>query len=315
MVLGHDMTRIVPGVSKAPAFRRGHVIKADDISLLLSMGKEHIYVMDIPPGQVHEEEAAVRISRAIAGQGIRFSEPKEGKVNLQAAYDGLLRLDIARLLQINAIGDVQLATARNRRPTRAGEVIAATRVTPLLVEENQVTAAERLGAAGPIVEVLPYQPLRAGIIVTGSEVFKGRVEDRFGPVVQGKIEALGGSVIYTAKSSDDIDMTAGHIHRAAAAGAELICLTGGMSVDPDDATPGAIRKSGARVVTYGTPVLPGSMFMLAYLAGAAVMGLPGAVMHDPITIFDYILARVMAGEVLTKLDFVEMGHGGLLGKG
>lgn len=315
MVLGHDMTRIIPGVSKSPAFRRGHVIKPEDIPILLSMGKEHVYIMEIPPGMVHEEEAAIRIARAVAGEGIAFSEPREGKVELRAARAGLLRIDVNALMQVNAIGDVQLSTARDRRPVKAGETVAATRVTPLLVEEAQVLAAEGLGAAGPVVRVLPYKPLKAGIIVTGSEIYKGRIEDRFGPVVQGKIEALGGSVIYLEKSTDDVEMTADHIRRAAAAGADLICVTGGMSVDPDDATPGAIRKAGARVVTYGTPVLPGSMFMLAYLGRVAVMGLPGAVMHDPVTIFDLILARVMAGEVLTKLDFVQMGHGGLLHKG
>lgn len=315
MVLGHDMTRIVPGVSKAPAFRRGHVIRAEDVPLLLSMGKEHIYVLDIPPGMMHEEEAAVRIARAVAGQGLTRTEPREGKVSLKAAADGLLRIDVARLMLVNSIGEVQLATARDRRPTREGEEVAATRVTPLLVEESQVLAAERIGAAGPLIQVLPYQPLKAGLIVTGSEVFKGRIEDKFGPVVQGKIAALGGSVIYAAKSNDDMEMTAGHIRQAVAAGADLVCVTGGMSVDPDDATPGAIRRAGARVVTYGTPVLPGSMFMLGYIGGVAVMGLPGAVMHDPVTIFDYILARVMAGEILTKLDFVHMGHGGLLNRG
>lgn len=312
MVLGHDMTRIVPGVAKAPAFRRGHVIRAEDIPLLLSMGKEHIYVLEIPPGMVHEEEAAVRVARAVAGEGLIRTEPREGKVSLQAAWDGLLRVDVAALDRINAIGEVQLATARDRRPTRAGEEVAATRVTPLLVEEAQVQAAEAVAAAGPVVRVLPYKPLRAGLVVTGSEVYKGRIEDKFGPVVQAKIAAMGGSVVYQARANDDMEMTAGHIRSALAAGAELVCVTGGMSVDPDDATPGAIRRAGARVVTYGAPVLPGSMFMLGYIGTVAVMGLPGAVMHDPLTIFDFVLARVMAGEMLTKLDFVAMGHGGLL---
>lgn len=315
MVLGHDMTRIVPGESKGPAFRRGHVIRPEDIPLLLSMGKEHIYVLEIPPGHVHEEEAALRIARAAAGPGLTLHGPSEGKVDLKAAHDGLFRVDADRLLRINTIGEVQMATAFDRRPVRAGETVAGTRVTPLTVDEGQVRAAEAICAeGGPLLQVVPYRPLRAGIVVTGSEVYKGRIQDRFGPVVRAKIEGLGGQVIYTDLADDSAEMIAAKIQAAVAAGAQLVCVTGGMSVDPDDATPGAIRRTGARVVTYGAPVLPGSMLMLAYLGDVAIFGLPGAVMFEPVTLFDYVLPRVMAGEVLTRADFAAMGHGGLLAR-
>lgn len=312
LVLGHDMTRIVPGQSKGPAFRRGDVIRPEDIPVLLSMGKEHVYVLEVPPGMVHEEEAAVRIARALAGPGLTATEPKEGKVELKAAHAGLLRIDVERLFRVNGVGEVQVATRPDRIPVEAGQAVAGTRVTPLLVEEEQVLAVEGLAAGAPVIQVLPFRPLKVGIVVTGSEVFKGRIEDKFGPVVQRKVEALGGQVIYMEKSDDQPEMVAERVRAALAAGAEMILCTGGMSVDPDDATPGGIRRAGARVVTYGAPVLPGSMFLLAYLGRVPVMGLPGAVMHSPRTLFDLVLPRVMAGEVLTKADFITLGHGGLL---
>lgn len=311
MVLCHDMTRIVPGESKGRAFRKGHVIRPEDIPLLLSMGKEHVYVWEVASGMLHENDAAERVARAAGAPGsFTWGEPKEGKIDLKAAYAGLLRIDVAKLEALNSIGEIQMATIRDNTPVEAGTVCAGTRVTPLIVEEQQVIDAEALGQ---VLQVKPYRPLKAAIIVTGSEVYKGRIQDKFGPAVEAKLAQYGCPVVYQTKSLDDPEMIAGKIREAADAGAELILCTGGMSVDPDDATPGAIRRSGARIVTYGTPVLPGSMFLMAYLDGnRPVMGLPGCVMHDPVTIFDYVLPRCLAGEVLEKKDFVQWGHGGLL---
>jgi len=312
MILGHDMTQIIPGQFKGVKFKKGQILRAEDVPVLLSMGKEHIYVMETPPGMVHEEEAARRIALAAGGPGVTYAEPKEGKVELKAAHRGLLRLDLERLLRFNSIGDVQMATRRDGTVVSAGDTLAGMRVTPLLVEEEQVAAAEAIGSEGPTVQVKPFLPRPAAVIVTGSEVFKGRIPDKFGPVVQEKLQAYGCPVVYAEKSLDDREQIAGHIAAAVAAGAEIVCCTGGMSVDPDDATPGGIKLSGATLVTYGAPVLPGSMFMLAYLGDRAVMGLPGAVMFDPYTLFDVVLPRVVAGERLTKRDFQVMGHGGLI---
>ena len=312
MVLGHDMTQIIPGQFKGPKFRKGQIVRAEDVAVLLSMGKEHIYVMEVPSDMVHEAEAARRIARAAAGEGITFTEPKEGKVELKAARRGLMRLDLGRLERINAIGDVQMACRRDCSVVNPGDTLAGTRVTPLLVAEAQVAAAEAIGGEGPTVVVKPFRPRLSAVIVTGSEVFKGRIQDKFGPVVAEKLAAYDCPVVYMEKSLDDREQIADKIAGAVAAGAEIICCTGGMSVDPDDATPGGIKLSGAELVTYGAPVLPGSMFMLAYLGDRAVMGLPGAVMYDPFTLFDLVLPRVVAGERLTKREFVVMGHGGLL---
>lgn len=312
MVLCHDLTRIVPGEGKGAAFRRGHLVRAEDIPLLLSMGKERLYVWEVQPGMLHEEEAAERLARAGAGDGLCRSRPEEGKVILRADRRGLLRVDAAGLEAVNSIGEITVATLRDRTPVTEGQMVAACKVTPLVIPAGQVQEAE---AVGPWIEVKPLRPLRAAVIVTGSEVFKGRIADRFGPVVEAKLEAYGCPVIYRTTSDDQAEMTAARIREAVSAGAELILCTGGMSVDPDDATPGAIRLSGAEAVTYGVPAFPGSMTMLGYLSGGIpVMGLPGAVMTEPYTVFDVVLPMLLAGERLTKQDFVRMGHGGLLGR-
>lgn len=310
MMLCHDLTRIVPGEGKGPAFRRGHVVQPEDIPLLLSMGKEQLYVWEVQPGMIHEEEAAERLARAGSSGGAVWGAPREGKVSLKAEFPGLLRVDAAKLEHINSIGEITIATLRDRTPVTAGQLLAGCKVTPLVIEERQVVEAE---AQGAWLEVKPFRQRPAAVIVTGNEVFKGRIPDKFGPVVEAKLASYGCPVVYKAYSDDKAAMTAEKIREAAAAGAEVILCTGGMSVDPDDATPGAIRQSGARVVTYGAPVLPGSMMMLAYLDGdRPVMGLPGAVMFESYTLFDMVLPAVLAGEVLTKRDFVRMGHGGLI---
>jgi len=312
MMLCHDLTRIVPGEGKGPAFRKGHIVQPEDIPLLLSMGKEHLYVWEVEPGMIHEEEAAQRLAQAGVSDGISWGPPREGKVSLKAAHSGLLRVDAAKLEQINGIGEITIASLRDRTAVSEGQVLAGCKVTPLLIAEHQVEEAEGLGRW---IEVKPFQPLRAAVVVTGSEVYKGRIQDKFGPVVEAKLAEHGCPVVYRTYSDDQTEMVTERIAEAVAAGAELILCTGGMSVDPDDATPGAIRRSGARIVTYGAPVLPGSMFMLGYLEGdRPVMGLPGAVMFEPYTIFDMVLPMVLAGEMLTKQDFIRMGHGGLIQK-
>jgi molybdenum cofactor synthesis domain-containing protein len=311
MRLCHDLTRIVPGEGKGPAFKRGHLVRPEDLPLLLSMGKEHIYVWEEQPGMLHEEEAAERLARAGVGGGITWGAPREGKISLKAAHRGLLRVDVERLEAINGIGEITIATLRDRTPVQEGQLLAGCKVTPLLIPAEQVVQAEALG---PWIQVKPYRPRPAAIIVTGSEVYKGRIPDKFGPVVEAKLAAYGCPVVYRAVSDDRAELTTQKIREAEAAGAEVILCTGGMSVDPDDATPGAIRQV-AEVVTYGAPVLPGSMMMLAYLPGGKpVFGLPGAVMFEQFTLFDIVLPVVLADEVLTKRDFIGMGHGGLLPK-
>jgi molybdenum cofactor synthesis domain-containing protein len=317
MILPHDLTQILPGEFKGRLFRKGHHILESDIPALLSIGKEHIYVMELQPGFLHEDEAALRMAEAIRGANVVLSEPNEGKVNLKSAIHGLAKINKAFIDSVNAVDQLVLSTFATNTVVQAGQSIAATRVIPLIVEEAKVEhvvqqARELQQEQVSLIEVKPFRKLRVGLITTGSEVFKGRIQDKFGPVVRAKLAALGSEVIDQHVTPDDSEMINHHIRAyVEEGGVDLILLTGGMSVDPDDRTPGAIRQAGARIVSYGTPMLPGSMLMMAYLGDIPVMGLPGCVMHDPYTSFDVLLPRVCAGEIITREDITNMGYGGL----
>jgi molybdenum cofactor synthesis domain-containing protein len=309
--LAHDITEIVPGKHKGPAFRRGHVIRPEDISKLLDVGKAHIYVMQLEKNELHEEDAAKRLAKAAAGPNIRLTDPVEGKVSLIAEVAGLLKIDEARLIEFNALGDLMLATLAGDRYVKKGEVIAGTRTIPVVVKEELVKKAEAICKDKPIVTIVPIPSRRVHLIITGSEVYTGRIKDGFEPVVRRKLADMGTDLENAKLAPDDPDVIARDIKEAHQAGADLILVSGGMSVDPDDLTPEGIRRSGAAVECHGFPVLPGSMFLMAYLDQTPVLGLSGCVMHDSFTAFDVLLPRLLAGERISRSDIVSMGHGGL----
>ena len=310
-VLCHDITRIVPGEFKGRAYKKGHVVTESDIPELLKLGKEHLYVWELKEGFVHENDAGLRIARAVQGTGLELAEAGEGKVNLMAGYDGMLVVDEARLRQVNGIEEIVVATRNHRRPVKRGEVVAGVRVIPLIIAEEKLRQCELLGMEAPILDVRPFRSYKTGVITTGSEVYHGRIQDKFGPVVKAKVEAFGGEVIRHILVPDDKERIAAAVLELQAAGAELILTTGGMSVDPDDVTPAGIRQAGASIVTYGAPVLPGSMAMVAYLQDIPVLGLPGCVMYHRTTVFDLLLPMVLCGERITRQDIVLLGMGGL----
>lgn len=312
MVLCHDITRIVPGESKGPAFRKGHVIQAEDIPVLLRLGKEHIYVWDLAEGLVHEDDAADRIARAIAGEGLTLTQPCEGRINLLADRQGLLKIDVDTLRRLNSIEEVTIATIHADQTVTAGQMVAGTRVVPLVVAKDRLESVESITAeTGPILSVVPFRPLKVGVVTTGGEVFHGRIKDKFGPVLRRKFGDLGCTVMRQVIVPDDQDMQVRAIQQLLAEGAEMIAVTGGMSVDPDDLSPTSIRAAGGNVVTYGSPTFPGAMFMLAYIGDIPVVGLPGCVMYHKASIFDLTVPRLVAGEKLSRADIVELGHGGL----
>jgi len=312
MVLCHDITRIVPGEGKGPAFRKGHVIAAEDIPTLLRLGKEHIYVWDLAEGLVHEDDAAARIAKAVAGQGTTLTQPCEGRINLLADRRGLLKIDTEALFRLNSIDEVTIATIHGDAVVSPGQMLAGTRVVPLVVAKERLEAVEAVTAeTGPVVSVMPFRPLRVGVVTTGGEVYHGRIEDKFGPVLRRKFDALGCQVFRQVIVPDDRDMTVRAIRQLLAEGAEMIAVTGGMSVDPDDLSPSSIRAAGGEVVTYGSPTFPGAMFMLAYIGETPVVGLPGCVMYHKASIFDLTVPRLVAGEKLSRPDIVALGHGGL----
>ena len=311
MVLGHDITRILPREFKGPALKKGHIIQEEDIPLLLSMGKRQVYVLNPGQGFVHEDEAAQRIAAAAAGPDLSLSPPSEGKVNLRANRQGLLKVNTYLLEQVNDLPDVMLATIHSNQVVSPGQDVAGTRIIPLIVQEQCLQRVEELCSQDILIDIIPLRSAQVGLITTGSEVYTGLIQDGFGPVVRRKFEDLGSSIMTQVLVSDELDMTVQAIFDLLEQGADLIALTGGMSVDPDDQTPAAIRASGAEIVTYGAPVLPGAMFMLAWLQGVPIVGLPGCVMYHQASIFDLVVPRLLAGEQVTRKDIVSLGHGGM----
>jgi len=311
--LAHDLTRIVPGEFKGRAFKKGHVIREEDIPELLNIGKEHIFVMDLQEGYLHEDEAANRLAKAIAGQNIIMNEPHEGKVTLTSSIHGLVKIHEEYVHQINQIPDIALATILNDKIVQPGSKLAGTRALPLIVEEEFVAKVEKLVQGKAIVEVKPFIPHQVGFVTTGSEVFKGRIKDRFKPIVEAKLDSYGSTLVEQRFAPDDIDLIQKEILYFVEKKVDLILVSGGMSVDPDDRTPYAIRGIATEVITQGTPMLPGSMLMLAYIEDIPVLGLPGGVLHDPYTAFDAILPRVLAKETITKDEISRLGYGGYFG--
>ena len=311
-VLCHDMTQIIKDQYKDARFRKGHIVTEADIPVLLSMGKEHLYVWEMTPGMVHENDAAERLLALCGQENMTRSEVKEGKIELKAACDGLFQVDSRRLIAVNSIEDIMIATRKGNTAVKKGDKLAGMRVIPLIIEEERLRAAEAAAGTAPLLKLLPYVKKTAAIVATGSEVKNGLIQDTFTPVVRDKLAAYGIETVSVLYSGDGVDNVANAIAEARQTGADLILCTGGMSVDPDDNTPGGIQASGARIVTYGAPVLPGAMFLLGYFEDdTPIMGLPGCVMYAGTTIFDLALPRIAAGVEMTRTDFAVMGEGGL----
>jgi molybdenum cofactor synthesis domain-containing protein len=310
-VLFHDITRIIPGEFKGRAFKKGHVITEEDIRTLLNLGKDNIYVLDLKDGYIHENDAGDRIARAAAGSGIMFTEAVEGKVKMVAATDGLLKVNIEALARINSVDQIVLATLHTNQQIASGIPVAGTRIIPLFTDEGKILSIEKICSEyHPVIEVKPFNLFKIGLVTTGNEIFHGRIEDKFGPIVRSKFADLGSEVIEQIIVPDDISMTVEAIHKLLSDGAEMIVATGGMSVDPDDRTPAGIKAAGGTVVTYGSPTFPGAMFMLAYIGDVPVIGLPGCAMYHRATVFELIVPRILAGERVTRSDIVTLGHGG-----
>ena len=322
-VLCHDMTQILTGDSpdvprfKGPRFRKGHVVTAEDVPVLLSMGKMNLYVWELEDGMVHEDDAARRMAALVAGPGTEATgAPSEGKINVRAAVDGVLLVDSERLRAVNSVEQVMVATRRGGFAVRAGDLVAGTRVIPLVIAEEQLARAEAAAGEEPLLSVAPFSLRTAAVVATGSEVASGLIEDRFTPVMVDKLAAYGIEVVSRSTPGDERDAVVAAIDEARAAGVDLVLCTGGMSVDPDDNTPGAIRAAGARVVAYGAPVLPGAMLLVGYFdepggRSVPVLGVPGCAMYNKATVLDLILPRLAAGVEIRRSDLVALGEGGL----
>lgn len=311
-VLCHDITQIIKGVTKDAVFSKGHIVREEDISVLLSVGKEHLYVWEKEEGMLHENDAAEILYELCKGENMKPSEIKEGKIELIATCDGVLKIDSEKMNKVNALGEMMIASRHGNFPVKAGDLLAGTRVIPLVIEERKMNRAKEVCGEGSIFEIKKYVHKKVGIVTTGSEVFYGRIKDTFTPVIEEKLAEFDVKIIGHIVSNDNHEMITQSIMTLLEKGAEMIICTGGMSVDPDDRTPLAIKNTGAKMITYGAPVLPGAMFLLAYYKrNIPIVGLPGCVMYAKRTIFDLVLPRIMTDERLRIGDFTTLGQGGL----
>ncbi len=312
MVLGHDLTRIVPGRFKGVAFKKGHIIREEDIPALLDIGKETIFVLEIPPGRLHENDAAGRLAQALKGDGLTLNGPSEGKISLTAQVPGLLKIKVKDLARINLIPNIIFSTLHNNSLCAEGETVAGTRIIPLTIDEKSIARAETIcSRSGPVVSLKSLSKKKAGVVITGSEFYKGRVQDGFEEWVGKKLLAFGCEIIRKEIAPDNVSRIAGSIKGLIESGCDLIITTGGMSIDPDDVTRKGIRRAGARIIFFGTPVLPGAMFLYARLGEIPLLGLPACVFYHKVTLFDLILPLILAGEEPTRKEIALMGHGGL----
>ncbi len=311
MVLGYDVTRIVPGSFKGAIFKKGHIIREEDIPVLLDTGNNYIYVLEMEEGEIHEDEAGMRLAQAIAGRGIAFTDPEEGKVSLRARWKGVLSIDIPSLEWINSVGDIVVSTLHNHTSCQEGMMVAATRVIPLTIAVEKIEAVEERCKDHTMIDIHPYKLKRVGVVVTGNEVYHGRIKDSFDEMVGEKIREHGATVIEKLLAPDDPDQIARSLMQLKNKGAEVLLTTGGLSIDPGDVTRRGIQEAGADVISYGAPVLPGAMFLYALLDGIPLLGLPACVFYAKTTIFDLIFPRILAGETVTREDIIKMGHGGL----
>ncbi len=311
--LAHDITEIRPGEFKGPAFRKGHTVCDEDICRLQRLGKNHLYLIDLDKDEIHENEAAAILAKALSGEGIVWKDdPREGKIQMLAGHDGLLKVDAKALEDFNMVEEVMCASLHNNTIVKKGEQVAATRAIPLTMKREPIEQAAAIASRnGAVVKVKPFRRTKVGLLVTGSEVYHGLIEDRFAPILTEKIESLGSEVITLDFAPDEAETIASVIRSYLDKGCELILLSGGMSVDPDDVTRHGIKLAGATEMHYGAAALPGAMFLLAYLGEVPLLGVPACGLHHRITALDLVLPRILSGDRVGSRDLALLGHGGL----
>ncbi len=311
-VLCHDITQIIPNVTKGAVFKKGHIITEDDIPVLLSVGKENVYIWENDETKLHENDAAYILRDMCMNNNMSASEPSEGKIELNAECDGLFLVDVERLRAVNSLGEMMIATRSGGFPVKKGDKLCGTRIIPLVIEKEKMETAQRTAGTKPLLKLIPFRKKSCAVIVTGNEVYYGRIEDKFSSVIEAKLNEYGSEVTGKILLPDDHERITAEINRFLDSGVDMVICTGGMSVDPDDRTPLAIKNTGARIISYGAPVLPGAMFMMAYTDdNRPVCGLPGCVMYSKKTVFDLVLPYLLADVPVTAEWLAGLGNGGL----
>ncbi|MDD3294061.1 MAG: molybdopterin-binding protein [Geobacteraceae bacterium] len=311
MSLGHDVARVVPGETGVLPFPRGYVVREEDIPQFLNIGKEHIYVVESEESEAHENEAAGRIARATVGEGLEFDSPAGGAARIKAKHTGVLKKNVPLLDEVNTMGSFAIGTRHNWTVCTEGQAVAVAKTMPLYIAEEKLARLEEMcGSRGKILSLLPFRLKKAGAVITGNEVYKGRIKDRFAEVIARKVEPFGASLVNTKVVPDDIAAIGSAVREMHGAGCEVIFACSGMSVDPDDVTMDGIRESGAEVIMEGVPMMPGAILGLAMLRDVPVIGTPAGALLGGLTALDGVLPMIFAGVRPDARDIAKMGHGG-----
>lgn len=310
LTLCHDITAMRDGF-KGAAFKRGHVILEEDVEKLLDLGKRTVFIWEENAGEIHEEDCAIRMAAMAPVEGAHYTAPSEGKVLLMAEQRGMFRVNTELLRKINLIGDITISTLPDHYPVEPGARLASMRIVPLVTQEKQIIQAEKLCEKEKLLDLIPYQYKKVGVIITGSEIYTGRIQDKFEPVVREKLSHYPCEILGVSICDDNLEMIVDIANSYLHQGADFLIFTGGMSVDPDDLTPTAIKQIGANIITHGIPAQPGNMTLVAYLNNTAILGVPGAAISLPTTMFDVLLPQIFTGEIFTKEDLIRLGDGGL----
>lgn len=311
--LAHDITEVRPGEFKGAAFHKGHIVRPEDLDHLRRIGKDHLYIMEVEDDELHEDDAVMRLADALCGSGVFWEgEPREGKMRIKAKHDGLLKINKEALLAFNSLGETICGGRHDNTVVKQGEAVASTRTVPLTVKKDMIRQAEQICAANPaVVRVLPLKPVKAGVLITGNEVYYGRIKDQFESVIRRKVENLGGHVLKVIFVPDDDIVIVRAVAKLLKAGVDIIITTGGMSVDPDDRTRHALKQTGATAMVYGTGVQPGAMLLTAKIGEIPIISTPACALHSQVTAFDLVYPRLLAGETITRRDLAELSYGGL----
>ncbi len=321
-IVAHDMTRIEPGVFKGPEFKAGQRISVGDVCRLQQMGRFHVAIHDentnlSDENLIHENEVAENFARRMAGENVSYElPPREGKIDFVAECDGVLSLDYKRLEQFNMVPEVMLTTRQDGMLVKKDSRIGGTRAIPLYLSTKFYQQAMQVLADKPIMQVMPLRKAKVGILVTGTEVFQGIIEDKFIPIITSKVTALQSDVVASKIAPDDKEAMKKAIEELRKAGADLLITTGGLSVDPDDVTKSVLLEAGLTNVLHGVPVLPGAMSLIGYIppkdkyTAMQVIGVPACALYSKTTFFDLILPRMLANCEITRADLARMGEGG-----
>lgn len=310
LTLCHDITAMYDGF-KGVAFKRGHIITKEDIPKLLDYGKKNVFIWEENAGEIHEEDAAIRLANMTRITSGHYTDVSEGKILLISDVEGLFVVDEKLLYDINSIGDITITTIQNHYHIKKGQRLVSMRIVPLVTKIEQIEKAEELTKNNKLYDIYPFKKKKVGVIITGSEVYTGRVIDKFEPVCRNKLSKFDADILGVKICDDDVKMIENVANDFINNGAEILIFTGGMSVDPDDITPSAIRNIGANIISHGVPSQPGNMTLVAYKGDVAMVGVPGAAISLPITTFDVLLPQLFTDLKITKEDLLNLAVGGL----